>query len=51
MDSQRRQAPINKDDWGLHKKTILELYLDDDLTLGELADAMERNHGFIARYV
>lgn len=50
MDSQRQQSPINKDGWGLHKNTILELYLDDDLTLGKLSDAMERNHGFIARY-
>lgn len=50
MDSQQRPAPINKDAWGLHKKTILKLYLDDDLMLGKLVDAMEKDHGFIARY-
>lgn len=50
MDSQSRQAPINRDSWDLHKKTILEFYLDDDLTLKKLADTMEKDHGFIARY-
>lgn len=36
-------------DWESHKETIRRLYLEEDMTLRNLRDAMENRHGFKAK--
>lgn len=35
-------------DWSKHKPTIKRLYMDEDKTLREMMDIMEREHNFVA---
>ncbi|OTA67298.1 ankyrin [Hypoxylon sp. EC38] len=43
-----RTPKIPQSIWGRHKNTILSLYLTSDLTLDELAQTMDKHHGFPA---
>ncbi|KAI1087659.1 hypothetical protein F5B19DRAFT_499843 [Rostrohypoxylon terebratum] len=48
MNVPTRQAKLSKADWSRHKETIIRLYLDEDLSLTELAQKMATDDGFLA---
>ncbi|KAI0894232.1 hypothetical protein F4806DRAFT_472521 [Annulohypoxylon nitens] len=48
MNDPTRRAKLPKADWSLHKGTIIQLYLDKDLSLKDLAQRLATDHGFHA---
>jgi Clr5 domain len=44
-------GPAASMDWDNHRQTILDIYLTQDKSLGELMQFMKGNHGFVARQV
>ncbi|KAK6956267.1 hypothetical protein Daesc_001541 [Daldinia eschscholtzii] len=46
MASKARKIPL--ENWELHKETILNLYLTSDLSVKELVQTLEKEHGFAA---
>ncbi|KAI1648270.1 uncharacterized protein F4817DRAFT_334451 [Daldinia loculata] len=46
MATKTRKIPQNH--WDRHKETILNLFLTSDLSVDELAQTMDRDHGFFA---
>ncbi|KAI5923627.1 hypothetical protein F4810DRAFT_668205 [Camillea tinctor] len=41
-------AEVSNEEWACHKKTVLDLYLGEDLSHVKLAERMANDHGFIA---
>lgn len=48
MATQTRSIPQSS--WDQHRENILKLYLTDDLSIANLAKAMQEGHGFSATY-
>ncbi|KAI1483353.1 ankyrin [Daldinia eschscholtzii] len=46
MATKARKIPLES--WELHKESILSLYLTSDLSMEELVQTMEKDHGFAA---
>jgi hypothetical protein len=47
----KRRAVIKPELWNKHRSTIIELYIDQKLELGDVMDAMRKKHDFDARRV
>lgn len=48
MNESNRQTKLPKADWSRHKETIIQLYLDEDLSLKDLAQRLATDHRFMA---